>query len=167
FLLELWQNIPTNGGPSEPPRGRGGAFTRLHHVGLVCTSLEEPLHLFRDIYGLDVNETRTPLPDGRYATSDNVRILEFTIGESEIEVTVPQDDASGTARFLASRGQGIHHICFYTEDIEYDVNRLKVAGMQQLGQLSPAQPGTNRVAFFHPRSNMGVLVELWQDIPAA
>lgn len=167
FLLELWQNMPTNGGPPEPPRGRGGAFTRLHHVGLVCASLEEPLHLLRDIYGLKVNEAQTPLPDGRYARSDNVRILEFTIGESEIEVTVPQDDSSGTARFLASRGPGIHHICFYSEDIEYDVNRLRAAGIQQLGELGPAQPGRSRAAFFHPRSNMGVLVELWQDIPAA
>ena len=164
-LLELWQDMPTNGTPPEPPRGQGGAITRLHHVGLACSSLEEARHLLGDIYGLRVDEEHTPLPDGRYAASDNVRILEFFVGESKIEVTVPEDEVSGTARFLASRGPGIHHICFYSEDIEYDVNRLKAAGLQQLGELGPAQPGGSRVAFFHPRSNMGVLVEIWQDVP--
>ena len=166
FLLEIWQNMPVNGKPPEPPRGRGGDFTHLHHVGVVCSTADEALHLFRDTYGLKLDEARTPLPNGRHVDSDNVDILEFPIGESIIEVSVPTDDVSGTARFLASRGSGIHHICFYSQDMESDVNRLKAAGLQQLGELGPARPGQSRVTFFHPRSNMGVLVELWQDIPA-
>jgi len=167
FLLELWQNMPTDGAPLEPAWGRGGALTRLHHVGVVCSSLEQARHLFCDIYGLKVDEEHTPLPDGRYAASDNVRILEFLVGESKIEVTAPLDEVSGTARFLASRGPGIHHICFYSEDIEYDVNRLKAAGLRQLGELGSTQSGRSRVTFFHPRSNMGVLVEIWQDVSPA
>ena len=167
FLLEIWQNMPTNGGPPEPPHGHGGSFTHFHHVGVICATMEEARHLFGDIYGLKVDEARTPLPDGRYAASDNVRILEFPIGESRIEVTIPQDEVSGSARFLASRGPGVHHVCFYSEDIESDVNRLKAAGLRQLGELGPARPGESRVTFFHPKSNMGALVEIWQDIPPA
>jgi methylmalonyl-CoA/ethylmalonyl-CoA epimerase len=165
FLLEIWQNMPVNGKPPEPPRGRGGSFTHLHHVGVVAKSFDEALGLFRDTYGLEV-DARTPLPEGRLVESDNVRILEFPIGESRVEVSVPQDEVSGTARFLASRGSGLHHVCFYSEDIAADVARLEAAGLQQLGGLGPANPGHSRVTFFHPKSNMGVLVELWQDIPA-
>ena len=167
FLLELWQNMPNNGGPPEPPRGNGGSLTRIHHVGVVCSSLEEAHHLFSDVYGLKLDEEHTPLPNGRHADNDNVDILEFPIGESRIEVTVPLDDVSGTARFLASRGAGIHHVCFYSEDIESDASRLKAAGLQQLGELAPPRPGENQITFFHPRSNMGILVELWHDVPSA
>ncbi len=165
FLLEIWQNMPVNGVAPQPPRGVGGRFTHFHHVGIVCATPGEALKLFRDQYGLPVNEKRSELPNGRFVQSDNVRILEFPIGESMIEVSVPQDQTSGTARFLATRGSGIHHVCFYSQDVEYDAARLRAAGLQQLGQLPPARPGSSRVTFFHPRTNMGVLVELWQDIP--
>ncbi|MCL0044307.1 VOC family protein [Dehalococcoidia bacterium] len=163
FLLEIWEDMFGRGVSTELPLGRGGGFTYLHHVGMVCSSMEEAKHLFGDIYGLAVDEVSTPLPDGRYSESDNVRIIEFMIGKSNIEVMVPQDEASGTARFLASRGSGIHHICLYSEDFEYDVTRLKAAGLQQLHQLSTPGREGNRITFFHPRSNMGVLVEIWHD----
>ena len=168
FLLELWQDMPTKGDvPFQSPHGRGGTITRLHHVGLVHSSLEEAYHLFSDIYGLKLDEERTPLPHGRYAPNDNVRVLEFQFSQSMIEVTVPQDQASGTARFLAARGSGIHHICFYSQDIQADVSRLKGAGLKQIGELGPPRPDGSLVAFFHPKTNMGTLVELWQDLPLA
>ncbi|MBI2172386.1 MAG: VOC family protein [Chloroflexi bacterium] len=165
FLLEVWQNMPVGGLVPQPPRGVGGRFTHFHHVGVVCATPQEALRLFHDQYGLPVDEERSDLPNGRFVASDNVRILEFPIGESRIEVSMPQDQASGTARFLASRGSGLHHVCFYSQDIAYDAARLRAAGLQQLGDLPPARSGASRVTFFHPRSNMGVLVELWQDIP--
>ena len=167
FLLELWQDMPDNGRPPGPRIGQGGSLTHFHHVGVVCATIDQAVHLFRDVYGLKVDEAQTPLPGGREVASDNVRIVEFPVGESRIEVIVPQDEISGTARFLASRGPGIHHVCFYSVDIEDDVGRLKAAGLQQLGELSPAQSGRSRATFFHPKSNMGVLVELWQDTPTA
>ena len=163
FLLEVWQNMPTNGGPPEPPRGRAGTLTRIHHVAVVCSTLEEAHHLFSDIYGLKVDAVHTPLPDGRYAPNDNVRVLEYPIGESRIEATIPLDDVSGSAKFLASRGPGIHHVCLYTEDIVADANRLREAGLRQLGEVGPPRADGSRIVFFHPKSNLGVLVELWQD----
>ena len=167
FLLELWQNMPTNGQPPQPPRGRGGALSHFYHVGFVAPSLEEGRHLFCDIYGLKVNEARSPLPEGRFSPSDNIRALHISIGESEIEVIVPQDPASGTSRFLASHGPGIHHVCFYSEDFDHDMQRLRDAGLQEIGTPRPATPGEQRAGWFHPRSNMGLLVEIIQEAPTA
>ena len=164
FLLEIWQNMPVNGIVPEPPRGKGGSLTYVHHVGVVCNNFEEALALFRDTYGLKIDDVKTPLPDGRFAESDNVKILEFLVGESRIEVSVPQDKTSGTAKFLANRGSGIHHVCFYSEDIESDVVRLNTAGLVQIGEVTGADEGGSRVTFYHPKSNMGILVELWQDV---
>ena len=166
FLLEVWQNMPLDGVMPQPPRGLGGRLTKIHHIGVVCATLEEARHLFMDVYGLKVDDAHTPLPSGRYATNDNVRILEFFIGESKIEATVPQDETSGTARFLALRGPGIHHVCFYSEDIEHDANRLAAAGLQQIGTVTVAEDGKAKVVFFHPKSNFGILGELWQDVAA-
>ena len=163
-LLELWQNMPTDGEPPQPPRGRGGSITRLHHVGLVAPSMEEALHLFCDIYGLKVDESVSPLPMGRPG-ADNVRVIDIPLGESEIEVVVPQDADSGTARYLASRGPGIHHLCFYSEEFDKDMQRLRDAGLQEIGTPPPPRPGEARRGWFHPRSNMGVLVEIWNDVP--
>ncbi|MDO8473667.1 MAG: VOC family protein, partial [Dehalococcoidia bacterium] len=136
----------------------------IHHIGVVCATLEEARHLFMDVYGLKVDAAHTPLPNGRYAANDTVRILEFPIGESRFEATVPQDETSGTARFLASRGPGIHHVCFYSDDIEHDATRLGRAGLQQIGTVAVAEGGRAKVVFFHPKSNGGILVELWQDV---
>jgi len=166
FLLEVWQNMPVTAGgrPPAPKRGRGGSLVKIHHVGVVCSTLDEAKHLFMDVYGLKVDDKHTPLPNGRYSPNDNVRILEFPVGESRIEAMAPQDETSGTAKFLASRGAGIHHVCFYSEDIERDVRRLKAKGLQQVGEVSTPEDGKSRIAFFHPKTNMGILVELWQDL---
>lgn len=163
FALEVWQDMASEGNHQKPPIGRAGTLTRIHHVAVVCSTLQEAHRLFSGIYGLNVDEVHTPLPNGRYAPNDNVRVLEYPIGESRIEATIPLDDASGSARFLASRGPGIHHICLYSEDIEYDANRLSAAGLKQLGDIGPIREDGSRIVFFHPKSNLGILVELWQD----
>ncbi|MBI4199532.1 MAG: VOC family protein [Chloroflexi bacterium] len=161
-LLELWQDTPAQGVAPACRRGRGGGLTRLHHVGVVAPSIPEARHLLEEVYGLRLG-AHCP-PEGRYAAFDHVRALDFPVGETEIEVVVPQDSSSGTARFLASRGPGLHHLCLSSEDIEEDMGRLKGAGLQEVGKVGPgALPGV-KVGWLHPRSNLGVLVELWQDV---
>ena len=162
FLLELWQDMPANGEPRRPVRGSGGGITRIHHVGFVAPDIGEALHLFCDVYGLEVDEAISPLPNGRTG-NDNVRVFDIPVGESEIEVIVPQDTESGTARFLASRGPGMHHICFYSEDMEREMKRLRDAGLQEIGSVSRGRLRGESIGWLHPKSNMGVLVELWQD----
>lgn len=140
------------------------AFTKIHHVGVVAPNIEEARHLFCDVFGFQVEETRSPLPQGRPA-SDNVRIIDIPVGESEVEISCPQDTVSGTARFMAERGRpaAIHHICFYSDDIDADVARLRAAGLQQIGQTSSGETG-QRVAFFHPKSCLGILIEIWHNV---
>ena len=162
FLLELWQDMRVNGEPRGALRGRGGGLTRIHHVGFVMADMKAALHLFCDVYGLEVDEDISPLPNGRPG-NDNVRVIDIPIGESEIEVVIPQDSGSGTARFLASRGPGMHHICFDSEDIKEDMKRLRDAGLREIGDVSLGRLKGESIGWLHPKSNIGVLVELWQD----
>ena len=84
----------------------------------------------------------------------------------ELPVNNREHTVSGTARYLASRGPGIHHVCLYSEDFDYDMQRLRDAGLREIGTPTPGRPGEASVGWFHPRSNMGVLVEVWHDVPA-
>ena len=83
--------------------------------------LKNGFQIINDIFENFKDNKNFTYQERRFAESDNVKILEFLIGESRIEVSVPQDETSGTAKFLATRGSGIHHVCFYSEDIESDV----------------------------------------------
>jgi methylmalonyl-CoA/ethylmalonyl-CoA epimerase len=161
-LLELWENIlPKEQLPKNEFRV-GGGLSRIHHIGLVAPDLGGAIELFCDVYGLRVDQAVSPLPDGRLG-NDNVRVVDIPVGESEIEVVIPQDAESGTARFLASRGPGMHHICFYTEDIHKEMKRLREAGLQEIGFVSFGKLKGESIGWLHPKSNMGVLVEIWQD----
>ena len=163
-LLEIRQDIHASDEISLQRIGRGGALTRFHHIGLVAPSIEAAAQLFCGVYGLQVDPDLSPLPYGRAASQDNVRVLDIPLGESEIEVVVPQDENSGTARFLATRGAGIHHACFNSEDIERDMGRLRDAGLQEVGVVSEGRDGAGLVGWLHPKSNLGLLVEVEQDV---
>ncbi len=106
------------------------AFTRIHHVGVVVADLDAARRLWVDTYGFKADESRSPLPHGRHVTLDNVNILDIPVGESELEVNWPNDAESGTGRYLANRGAGLHHLGLYTDDIEEDVRRLEQGGLR-------------------------------------
>jgi methylmalonyl-CoA/ethylmalonyl-CoA epimerase len=110
----------------------GRTFSRIHHVALVVRDLDAALGLYRDVLGLPVSLV---LPIER----DGVTIAFLPVGESSIELVQPTDPDTGVARFLASRGEGFHHVCLEVTDLA--------------ATLGP-------VAFLHPRSCHGVLVEL-------
>jgi methylmalonyl-CoA epimerase len=111
---------------------------KVHHVALIVTSIEDSLGLWRDALGLEL-ETVMDIP------YDRVRIAFLGVGESKIELVEPTDDTTGVARFLASKGEGFHHVCF--DGIE-------------LIDTAPRKGAEGPVAFLHPRACHGVLVEL-------
>lgn len=156
ILLEIW---PTEA-RREVDRGEG-VFTRLHHIGVVSKDLETARHFWCDIIGYKVDTSRSPLPNGRHWDSDNVQILDIPIGNSAIECACPQDQASGTARFLAkyggSVGGTIHHICLATKDVKAAAERLESRGLRLIGR-----PTDDR-AWVHPKSAMGALIEIVRD----
>ena len=125
---------------------------KVHHVALVVRDVDEALGFWRDTLGLRVDSTLR-------MDVDRVVISFLPVGESKVELVQPIDDSTGVARFLASKGEGFHHVCFEVPDIAAALGRLGAAGVQLIDQV-PRAGGEGPVAFLHPSSCHGVLVEL-------
>ena len=125
---------------------------RIHHVGIVVHSADDALGFFRDTLGLAVTEDRVIDEQG-------VRGVLLGLGENEIELLEPTRDDTGVARFLQTRGQTMHHICFNTDDVDGELARLKGLGVDLIDQ-EPRDGLAGRIAFIHPKAAHGVLIEL-------
>jgi methylmalonyl-CoA epimerase len=126
--------------------------SRVHHVAVVVRSIEASLVLYGDLLGLEI-ETVMDIP------SDRVRIAFLAVGESKVELVEPTDDTTGVARFLESRGEGFHHVCFEVANLAEELTRLAIDGVELIDS-APRRGAEGPVAFLHPRSCHGVLVEL-------
>ena len=136
-----------------PDRIRG--LGKVHHVALIVASIDDALRLWRDLLGL---ELETIMDIG----SDRVRIAFHTVGESKVELVEPTDDTTGVARFLASKGEGFHHVCFEVGNLAETLLRLEIDGLELI-DTAPRRGAEGPVAFIHPRSCHGVLVELIEE----
>ncbi len=125
---------------------------RIHHVALVVRSIEDSLALYHDLLGLPL-EAITEVP------TDRVRIAFLGVGESKVELVEPTDDTTGVARFLAKGGEGFHHVCFEVANLSEELTRLGIDGVELIDS-APRRGAEGPVAFLHPRSCHGVLVEL-------
>ena len=128
------------------PRG-----PRVSHIGIAVEALADSLPFFRDVLGL----TEVSLDD-----SDGARIAGFSAGEPLVELLEADDPASPIARFVAKRGPGIHHICFSVDDLDATLERCRAAGIQLIDEKPRIGAEGKRIAFLHPKSTGGVLVEL-------
>jgi methylmalonyl-CoA/ethylmalonyl-CoA epimerase len=90
---------------------------------------------------------------------DQVRIAFLAVGESKVELVQPTDETTGVARFLASKGEGFHHVCFEVANLAETLLRLEIDGLELIDS-APRRGAEGPVAFIHPRSSHGVLVEL-------
>jgi methylmalonyl-CoA/ethylmalonyl-CoA epimerase len=125
---------------------------RIHHVAVIVARLDPALELWRDTLGLDLEVVEE-------MTDDRVRIAFLPVGESKIELVEPTDDTTGVARFLAKSGEGFHHVCFEVENLAETLLRLEIDGIELI-DTAPRKGAEGPVAFLHPRSCHGVLVEL-------
>ena len=125
---------------------------RIHHVALIVRSLDDALPLYRDLLGMPL-ETIMDIP------SDRVRIAFLGVGESKVEFVEPTDDTTGVARFLEKHGEGFHHVCFEVDNLTEELTRLGIDGVELIDS-APRRGAEGPVAFLHPRSCHGVLVEL-------
>ena len=125
---------------------------RIHHVAIVVTSIEAALPMYRDLLGL-------PLETIMDIESDHVRIAFLGVGESRVELVEPTDDTTGVARFLANKGEGFHHVCLEVANLTEELTRLGIDGVELI-DTAPRRGAEGPVAFLHPRSCHGVLVEL-------
>ena len=131
---------------------RIGRLGKVHHVALIVASIETSLGLWRDALGLEL-ETVMDIPQ------DRVRIAFLAVGESKVELVEPTDESTGVARFLASKGEGFHHVCFEVPNLAETLLHLEIEGLELI-DTSPRRGAEGPVAFIHPRSCHGVLVEL-------
>ena len=130
---------------------------RIDHVAIVVRSIEQALGFYRDLLGMEPSAIKT-LP------GEGVRIAFLPSGGpggSEIELVEPTDPSTGVAQFLEKRGEGLHHICLETPDIDAALAYLTARGARVI-DTTPRQAAEGRAIFLHPRSANGVLLELVQ-----
>ena len=125
---------------------------KVDHIGIVVRDITAALKVYQVALGLPLRETVD-------VADQQVRIAFLPIGESNIELVQPTSDDTGVARYLAKRGEGIHHICIQVDDIEAALAQLKAQGVELI-DTEPRQGAHGQVAFVHPRGAHGVLVEL-------
>ena len=127
---------------------------RIHHVGIVVRDIEQAYAFYRDALGLSVHKVATLDDQG-------VKAALLPCGDSEIELLEPIRPGTGVARFLEARGEGLHHLCFESDDVEAELERTKQAGIQVIDQQ--VRDGlAGRICFLHPKATRGVLVEYAQ-----
>src|SRR5574341_1159491 len=121
------------------------------HVGIAVPSIADALPFYRDILGL------TP---GASESADGAQIVSLTLGDVAVELLEPRDPASPVAKFLAKRGPGIHHICYRVPDLDAALARCRSAGYRLVDNVPRTGAGGHRIAFVHPKSTAGILLEL-------
>ena len=127
-------------------------ITKIHHIGIVVESLARAGCFWRDALGL-------PLVREAAIADQGVRAALLAAGDGEVELLEPTRADTGVARFLAKRGEGLHHICLETPDVDADLAALKAQNVALLDQ-TPRQGLAGRIAFLNPSACGGVLVEL-------
>ncbi len=132
-------------------------ITGLDHVGIAVADLEKSLDTFRRLFSIDEAAIHRERVE-----EQGVEIASFTVGNIRIELLAPLSEQSPVAKFLAKRGEGIHHLSFATTDIRQDLHTLEQQGFR----LVDAEPRSGAhqmwIAFLHPKSTNGVLIELCQ-----
>jgi len=124
---------------------------RIAHIGIAVTSIDDALPFYRDILGL------VPHPP---EVADGATIVSLPFGESEVELLEPRDAGSPIAKFIERRGPGIHHVCYRVADLDAALARARKAGYRLVDETPRTGAGGCRVAFLHPKSTAGVLIEL-------
>ena len=125
---------------------------KIDHIAIVVRSIEEALQVYEGAMGIELTEVEE-VPE------QAVRVAFLPVSESKLELVEPLTMDSGVARFLEKRGEGMHHICLEVEDIEAALQDLAAKGVRLIDE-QPRQGAHGRVAFLHPKSAHGVLIEL-------
>jgi methylmalonyl-CoA/ethylmalonyl-CoA epimerase len=131
---------------------------KIEHIGIATRGLDEAVSFWRDALGLEVVETEV-------VEEQRVRVAMLPLGEPRIELLEPTSADSPIAKFLEKRGPGIHHLAVRVEDIRAKLRELKEQGVRLIDETPRTGAGGCLVAFIHPSSAHGVLLELVQQRP--
>jgi methylmalonyl-CoA/ethylmalonyl-CoA epimerase len=132
-------------------RMKTGQGARIAHVGIAVTSIAESLPFYRDVLGM---------PEVALADADGANIAGLMAGNSLVELLEPAEDGTPIDKFVAKRGPGIHHICFVVDNLDGILDKCRSAGIRLIDQTPRMGAEGKRIAFLHPSSTGGVLVEL-------
>ena len=125
---------------------------KIDHIGIAVRSIDQAKPFFEKVLGL-------PCEGEEVVESQKVKTAFFAVGEVHIELLEPTADDSPIAKFLENKGEGIHHIAYKTDDIENQLAQAKESGCRLIHETPIAGAGGKQVAFLHPKSTYGVLME--------
>ncbi len=128
---------------------------RIDHIAIAVHDINEAAKFYTNILKLDLSGVEV-------VTEQKTKVGFFKIGESNIELVQPTSEDSPLVKFLETKGPGIHHICLEVDDIERDVEELMKRGARMIDEKPRAGAHNTKVAFIHPKSSGGVLIELNQ-----
>lgn len=128
-------------------------YKKIDHIGVAVKNLKESLHIFEDILGMKCTGEEV-------VKEQNVRTAFLPIGESEIELLESTSPDGNIARYIEKRGEGIHHIAFEVHNLESMLETLQKKGVRLIDQKPRYGAGGARIAFLHPKSTNGILIEL-------
>ena len=129
---------------------------RIHHIGIAVGSLAAARPVFEKLLG-------KPLDSEEVVEEQKVRVAMFQVGESRLELLEATSEDSPLARFVSKRGQGLHHVAVAVEDLAGTLRKLENAGVRLIDREPRRGAGNEQVAFLHPASTAGVLIELVEE----
>jgi methylmalonyl-CoA epimerase len=127
---------------------------KINHVGIAVNNIEEALPFWRDGLGMKVDHVEE-------VARQKSKVAFLPVGESDVELVCPTAEDSTMAKFLTEKGQGIHHLCLETDNIEELLADLKAKGFRLINETPIEEPG-RKMAFVHPKATGGVLLELYE-----
>ena len=132
-------------------------YKKITHVGIAVKNAEHSSKLFSKLFGISAEHTE-------HVGDQSVKATFFRIGEAGVELLEPTSPDSTIAKFIEKRGEGVHHLSFEVDDIESEIARLKHEGFQMIDVIPRVGADGYRIAFIHPKSTNGVLVEISQKL---
>ena len=129
---------------------------KLNHVAIAVNNIPEALNFWEKALGIKLGHVKN-------VPSQKVKVAFLPVGDSEIELVQPTAEDTGTAKFLQAHGAGMHHLCFEVDDIDEMLSDLKTKNIRLINEESLVLEG-RKMAFIHPKSTNGVLIELYQVI---
>ena len=132
-------------------------MNKIEHIGIAVKNLDDSNKLFSKLFG-------KPHYKIEEVASEGVNTSFFKVGENKIELLEATNEDSPIAKFIAKKGEGIHHIAFDVDDIKTEIKRLKKEGFKVINETPKKGADNKLVAFLHPKSSNGVLIELCQEI---
>ena len=126
---------------------------KLDHIGIAVSDLDEALKLYSDVMGLKLTGIEI-------VEEQKVRVAFLTVGDTELELLESTSPDGPIAKFIEAKGQGVQHLAFKVDNVEEAIEEMKAKGMRMIDERPRYGAGGSKIAFMHPKSSNGVLIEL-------